>query len=75
MSTRSESSATSPKGSSNDCQAYSVPLQDYLASPPTITERHVFPLSSKDAQQHAISKEREVKASLDSWQSSWDKMK
>ncbi|XXG95216.1 hypothetical protein Hte_001476 [Hypoxylon texense] len=74
MSGKSGPSATTTSDYSSGNQTQSVALQNYLASPPTITETLAFP-SATEGTSSTSSKGTEMKESLDKWQSTWDSMK
>lgn len=60
--------------SSSSNQSQSVALENYLASPPTVTEELTFPSTTGDSST-VESKTGDMKESLDKWQTTWDSMK
>ncbi|KAI0173160.1 hypothetical protein GGR52DRAFT_375146 [Hypoxylon sp. FL1284] len=74
MSAKSGPSAATTSNNSSGRPGQPVALETYLASPPTITETLAFPSTTEGASSGMESKNKEVKGSLDQWQSTWDSM-
>ncbi|KAI1775845.1 hypothetical protein F4818DRAFT_441123 [Hypoxylon cercidicola] len=67
------SAATTSNSSRNHIQP--VALENYLASPPTVTEALAFPSTTGDTASRMENKTEGMKESLDKWQSTWDSLK
>ncbi|KAI0892053.1 hypothetical protein F4806DRAFT_500422 [Annulohypoxylon nitens] len=72
MPARSELAGTTNKYSKEN---YSTSVQEYLASPSTITERFAFSNATKDSMGQVADKTEKTKKLLDEWQAQWDEMK
>ncbi|KAI1762654.1 hypothetical protein GGR53DRAFT_468097 [Hypoxylon sp. FL1150] len=74
MSSKSGPSATTTGNYSSSNQGQPVALENYLASPPTVTEALAFPSTTGDSSS-VKGKAGDMKNSIDKWQSTWDSMK